>query len=71
MIILIFSTVITTRITVMITIMNMVYDINEKFSNKLTFSNTYIKRVYGATENSGNALQDNYYGESNHNNFEN
>ena len=42
---------------------NMNYDINEMFTNKFTFANTYIKRVYAPTENSGNALQDNYYGE--------
>ncbi len=42
---------------------SMIYDVNEKFSNNLTLANTYIKRVYGATKNSGNALQDNYYGE--------
>ena len=41
----------------------MTYDYDEKFSNKFTLANTYIKRIYGATENSGNALQDNYYGE--------
>ena len=40
-----------------------VYDLNKKFTNNLTFANTYIKRIYGATENSGNALQDNYYGD--------
>ena len=43
--------------------MSFVYDYNEKFTNKLSFANTYIKRIYGATENSGNALQDNYYGD--------
>ena len=43
--------------------MSMTYDYDEKFSNKFTLANTYIKRIYGATENSGNALQDNYYGE--------
>ena len=43
--------------------MNMTYNYNEKFSNKFTFANTYIKRIYGATENSGNASQDNYYGD--------
>ena len=42
---------------------SMIYDVNEKFTNNLNFANTYIKRVYGATSNSGNALQDNYYGE--------
>ncbi len=43
--------------------MSFVYDYNKKFTNKLSFANTYIKRIYGATENSGNALQDNYYGD--------
>lgn len=33
---------------------NIIYDINEKFTNNITFANTYIKRVYAATENSGN-----------------
>ncbi len=42
--------------------MSMTYDYDEKFSNKFTLAKTYIKRIYGATENSGNALQDNYYG---------
>ena len=39
------------------------YDVNEKFNNNLILTNTYIKRVYGATQNSGNQLQDNYYGD--------
>ena len=43
--------------------MSFVYDYNKKFTNKLSFANTYIKRIYGATENSGNDLQDNYYGD--------
>ena len=43
--------------------MSLIYDYNKKFTNKLSFANTYIKRIYGATENSGNALQDNYYGD--------
>ncbi len=43
--------------------MSFIYDVNKNFTNSLTFSNTYIKRIYGATENSGNALQDNYYGD--------
>lgn len=38
------------------------YNFSEKLSNKLAFTNTYIKRVYGATKNSGNILQDNYFG---------
>ena len=43
--------------------MSFVYDYSKKFTNKLSLANTYIKRIYGATENSGNALQDNYYGD--------
>ena len=43
--------------------MSMTYDYNERFSNKFTLANTYIRRIYGATENSGNAKQDNYYGD--------
>ena len=43
--------------------MSFVYDYNKKFTNKLSLTNSYIKRIYGATENSGNALQDNYYGD--------
>ena len=39
------------------------YDVNEKFNNNLILTNTYIKRIYGATQNSGNQLQDNYYGD--------
>ena len=38
------------------------YHPTSKLSNKLTFANSYIKRVYAATENSGNPNQDNYYG---------
>ena len=43
--------------------MSFIYDVNKNFTNSLTFANTYIKRIYGATENSGNSLQDNYYGD--------
>lgn len=43
--------------------MSIIYDLNKKFTNSLTFANTYIKRIYGATENSGNSFQDNYYGD--------
>ena len=39
------------------------YEVNEKFKNSLSLSKSYNKRVYGATPNSGNTLQDNYYGE--------
>ena len=42
---------------------SMIYDVNKMFTNKFTLASTYIKRIYGATENSGNALQDNYYGD--------
>ena len=35
----------------------------EKFSNKFTLANTYIKRVYGSAPNSKNTKQDNYYGD--------
>ena len=42
---------------------SLIYDVNEKFTNNITLANTYIKRVYAATENSGNAKQDNYYGD--------
>jgi len=41
---------------------SVIYEVNEKFTNNLTLANTYIKRVYAATENSGNPQQDNYYG---------
>ncbi len=41
----------------------LIYKFNEKFKNSLSLSKLYNKRVYGATPNSGNALQDNYYGE--------
>ena len=40
----------------------MIYKL-KNLANKFTLANTYIKRIYGATENSGNALQDNYYGD--------
>ncbi len=42
---------------------SIIYEFNKKFINNFTLANTYIKRIYGATENSGNALQDNYYGD--------
>ena len=41
----------------------LIYKINDKFQNSLSLSKSYNKRVYGATPNSGNSLQDNYYGE--------
>ncbi len=42
---------------------SIIYDLNKRFTNTITLANTYIKRVYAATENSGNAKQDNYYGD--------
>ena len=39
------------------------HQINEKFSSKFTFANTYVKRIYPAAIGSGNTQQDNYYGE--------
>ena len=44
-------------------ILGIEYKYNERFNNKLTFAKTYIKRIYGATKNSGNQTQDNYYGD--------
>ena len=41
----------------------MVYEPNSQFTNKLTLANTYIERIAAATPNSGNAAQDNYYGD--------
>ena len=43
--------------------MSMIYNLNDKFTNNFTLANTYIKRIYGATKNSGNPIQDNYYGD--------
>lgn len=37
--------------------------LNDNFTNKFSYSKTYIKRIYAATENSGNPAQDNYYGD--------
>lgn len=42
---------------------SLLYSPNAKFNNKLTLANTYIKRDYAGTPNSGNAKQDIYYGE--------
>lgn len=39
------------------------YKKNEKFSNKLSATSSYIKRSYGAAAGSGNLIKDNYYGE--------
>tara|TARA_B110000438_G_scaffold295045_1_gene337445 strand:+ start:98 stop:2014 length:1917 start_codon:yes stop_codon:yes gene_type:complete len=41
----------------------LVYKPNSKFTNKITLANTYIERIVAATANSGNAAQDNYYGD--------
>ena len=35
----------------------------EKFSNKFTLANTYVKRIYASAPNSKNTKQDNYYGD--------
>ncbi len=35
----------------------------EKFSNKFTLANTYVKRIYSRAPNSKNTQQDNYYGD--------
>ena len=43
----------------------LVYKPNEKFINKFTLANTYIKRMYNAAAGSGNTDKDNYYGERN------
>ena len=42
---------------------SLLYSPNAKFNNKLTLANTYVKRDYAETPNSGNAKQDIYYGE--------
>ena len=42
---------------------SLVYEPNNQFTNKLTLANTYIERIAAATPNSGNAAQDNYYGD--------
>ena len=42
---------------------SLVYEPNNQFTNKLTLANTYIKRIAALTPNSGNAAQDNYYGD--------
>ena len=39
------------------------YKLNEKFSNKLSLTSSYIKRSYDAAAGSGNLIKDNYYGE--------
>ena len=40
----------------------LVYKPNQQFTNKFTLANTYIKRVYAPTPNSGNTVKDNYKG---------
>ena len=42
---------------------SLVYEPNNQFTNKLTLANTYIERIAAAAPNSGNAAQDNYYGD--------
>ena len=42
---------------------SMLHNTTEKFTNKFTVANTYIKRIYGAAVNSKNTAQDNYYGD--------
>ncbi len=42
---------------------SLVYEPNSQFTNKLTLANTYIERIAAAAANSGNAAQDNYYGD--------
>ncbi len=42
---------------------SLIYKPIEKFTNKFTVANTYIKRIYNRSPNSGNTQQDNYYGE--------
>tara|TARA_A100001011_G_scaffold216267_1_gene224191 strand:+ start:1457 stop:3427 length:1971 start_codon:yes stop_codon:yes gene_type:complete len=42
---------------------SLIYTPIENFTNKFTVANTYIKRIYNRSPNSGNKQQDNYYGE--------
>jgi len=42
---------------------SLVYKPNSKLTNKLTLANTYIERIAAETSNSGNAAQDNYFGD--------
>ena len=42
---------------------SLVYKPNSQFTNKLTLANTYTERIYAGLTNSGNAAQDNYYGD--------
>ena len=41
---------------------SLLYKPNAKFNNKLTLANAYVKRIY-AGGNTGNAIQDDYYGD--------
>ena len=41
---------------------SLLYKPNTKFNNNLTLSNAYVKRIY-AGETTGNAIQDDYYGD--------
>ena len=43
--------------------LNFIFKPIENFTNKLTFANTYIKRIYADAPNSKNTVKDNYYGE--------
>ena len=43
----------------------LVYKPNNQFTNKISLANTYIERIAAATVSSGNANQDNYYGNRN------
>ena len=42
---------------------SLLYEPSSKFQNKITYANTYIKRIYGAAPGSGNTIKDNYYGD--------
>ena len=42
---------------------SLIYKPIEKFTNKFTVANTYIKRIYAAAPGSKNTAQDNYYGD--------
>ncbi len=45
--------------------LSLTHNTSEKFINKLSFANTYIKRIYGAAPKSKNTKKDKYYGERN------
>ena len=42
---------------------NFIYKPIKNFTNKFTFANTYIKRIYSDAPESKNTVKDNYYGE--------